>query len=101
MSQRTRKTTRARMAAVLAAPVLTVTLLAPCAAAADTPAKCEGTTHVSLLGHEACLTPSDDETSSKGDKGDKGNKGDDDPLGSLLGLVTGLLGGLLGGLGGG
>ncbi|MFF4250354.1 hypothetical protein ACFY1L_03990 [Streptomyces sp. NPDC001663] len=98
MSQRTRKTTRARMAAVLAAPVLTVTLLAPCASAADTPAKCEGTTHVSLLGHEACLTPSDDETSSKGDKGDKG---DDDPLGSLLGLVTGLLGGLLGGLGGG
>ncbi|MFR0356116.1 hypothetical protein [Streptomyces sediminimaris] len=91
MSQRTSKATRARVAAVLAAPVLALTLMAPCASAAtatDTPAKCDGTTHVSLLGHEACLTPSsgDDSSSASG------------LLGGLLGAVTGLLGGLLGSL---
>jgi hypothetical protein len=92
MSQRTSKATRARVAAVLAAPVLALTLMAPAASAAaaapvDTPAACAGTTHVSLLGHEACLTPSSDDASSS-----------DNLLGGLLGAVTGLLGGLLGGL---
>ncbi|MFG2786150.1 hypothetical protein [Streptomyces sp. NPDC048419] len=90
MSQRTSKVTRARVAAVLAAPVLALTLMAPCASAAtttDTPAACAGTTHVSLMGHEACLTPSSDDDSSSSD-----------PVGGLLGVVTGLLGGLLGGL---
>ena len=126
MPQRSRKRTQPRIAAVLAAPAVALTLMAPCASAAtpadapakckeatvhmsrmaapchstgakkdtkDTPTKCEGTTHVSLLGHEACLTHSDDEEhSSDGLLG----------LGSLLGIVTGLLGGgLLGGLGGG
>ncbi|MCX4885031.1 MULTISPECIES: hypothetical protein [unclassified Streptomyces] len=89
MSQRTRKSTRARVAAVLAAPVLALTLMAPSASAAtttDTPSTCAGATHVSLMGHEACLTPSDDDSSSG------------DLLGGLLGIVTGLLGGLLGGL---
>jgi hypothetical protein len=90
MSQRTSKAARARVAAVLAAPVLALTLMAPCASAAtptDTPAACAGTTHVSLLGHQACLTPSSDDSSSS-----------DGLLGGLLGAVTGLLGGLLGGL---
>ncbi|MGY6021436.1 hypothetical protein [Streptomyces spinosirectus] len=64
--------------------------MAPSASAATTthaPAACAGTTHVSLLGHEACLTPSSDDTSSS-----------DNLLSGLLGAVTGLLGGLLGGL---
>jgi hypothetical protein len=70
-------------------------MAAPCRSTGGhkgTATKCEGTTHVSLLGHEACLTHSDDEGSSS-----DGLLG----LGSLLGVVTGLLGGLLGGLGGG
>lgn len=125
MPQRSRKRAHARIAAVLAAPAVALTLMAPCASAAtpadapvkckeatahmsrmaapchstgakkdtkDTPTKCEGTTHVSLLGHEACLTRSDDEDSSS-----DGLLG----LGSLLGIVTGLVGGLLGGGGGG
>lgn len=91
MSQRTSKVTRARVAAVLAAPVLALTLMTPCASAATTtpatPVACAGTVHVSLLGHKACLTPSSDDDSSSSDL-----------LGGLLGAVTGLLGGLLGGL---
>jgi hypothetical protein len=90
MSQRTSKVTRARVAAVLAAPVLALTLMTPCASAATTtpaPVACAGTVHVSLLGHKACLTPSSDDDSSSSDL-----------LGGLLGTVTGLLGGLLGGL---
>lgn len=90
MSQRTSKATRARVAAILAAPVLALTLMAPSASAAtatDTPAACDGTTHVSLMGHEACLSPSSDDSSSSSD-----------PISGLLGAVTGLLGGLLGGL---
>jgi hypothetical protein len=121
MPQRSRKRTHARIAAVLTAPAIALTLMAPCASAAtpadapakcketahmsrmaapchsagghkDTPTKCQETTHVSLLGHKTCLTPSKDEDSSS-----DGLLG----LGSLLGVVTGLLGGLLGGLGGG
>jgi hypothetical protein len=112
MSQRPRRTTRARVAAVLAAPVLALTVVAPTASAATatdtpavpsavtravpaasatptpaaTPAACAGTVHVSLMGHKACLTPTDDDSDSGG------------PLDGLLGIVTGLLGGLLGGL---
>ncbi|GAA3850136.1 hypothetical protein GCM10022403_097170 [Streptomyces coacervatus] len=89
MSQAPRKSNRARVAAVLAAPVIALTLMAPCASAAPAPAKCDGTIHVSLLGHQTCV-------SSKGDS-DSSNGG----LSGLLGVVTGLVGGLLGGLLGG
>ncbi|MGW3218241.1 hypothetical protein ACWDAG_02675 [Streptomyces sp. NPDC001157] len=89
MSQRTRKSTRSRVAAVLAAPVIALAFMAPSASAAPAPAKCEGTIHISLLGHQTCV-------SSKGDNGDH-----HDVLSGLLGVVTGLLGGLLGGVVGG
>ena len=90
MSQRTRKSSRSRLAAVLAAPVIALTLMAPSASAAPAPSKCEGTIHISLLGHQTCV-------SSKGDNDDHHGG----PLSGLLGVVTGLLGGLLGGVLGG
>ncbi|MGW1744484.1 hypothetical protein ACWCRD_02480 [Streptomyces sp. NPDC002092] len=90
MSQRTRKSTRSRVAAVLAAPVIALTLMAPSASAAPAPSKCEGTIHISLLGHQTCV-------SAKGDNDDQQHGG----LSGLLGVVTGLLGGLLGGVLGG
>ncbi|MFI7401929.1 hypothetical protein ACIBW9_15900 [Streptomyces sp. NPDC049541] len=89
MSQRTRKSTRSRVAAVLAAPVIALTLMAPSASAAPAPSKCEGTIHISLLGHQTCV-------SAKGDN-DEHHDGLSGLLGGLLGVVTGLLGGVLGG----